>query len=90
MLFGVPLFSDKLIPLHHYLFQGLDIMFDHLKNGTPLPPSQVVRAVPRGATGPSIDDVPPRVEAVNLPAIDPSPDVGDRIVFSDSILRIPD
>ncbi len=90
VLFGVPLFSDKLIPLHHYLFQGLDIMFDHLKNGTPLPPSQVVRAVPRGATGPSIDDVPPLVEAVNLPAIDPSPDVGDRIVFSDSILRIPD
>ena len=87
---NAPLFSDKLIPLHHYLFQALDIMFDHLKNGTPLPPSQVVRAVPRGATGTTLADVPPIDEAKNLPAIDPSPDPGDLIVFSDSILRIPD
>ncbi len=90
VLVGVPLFSDKLIPLHHYLFQGLDIMFDHLKNGTPLPPSQVVRAVPRGATGPTVADVPPLDEAKNLPAINPSPDSADLIVFSDSVLRIPD
>jgi len=65
-------------------------MFDHLKNGTPLPPSQVVRAVPRGGTGGPLADVPPLDEAVNLPAIDPSPDTGDRIVFSGGILRIPD
>ena len=65
-------------------------MFDHLKNGTPLPPSQVVRAVPRGATGPTLADVPPLDEAVNLPAIDADPDPADRIVFSDGILRIPD
>ena len=88
--FNAPLFSDKLIPLHHYLFQALDLMFDHLRNGTPLPPSQVVRAVPRGATGPTLADVPPLDEAVNLPAIDPSPDPADRILFSDAILRIPD
>ncbi|MDJ0944728.1 MAG: 3-hydroxybutyrate oligomer hydrolase family protein [Kiloniellales bacterium] len=88
--FNTPLFSDKLIPLHHYLFQALDIMFDHLKNGTPLPPSQVVRAVPRGGTGGPLEAVPPLKEAVNLPAIDPSPDAGDLIVFSGGILRIPD
>jgi len=88
--FNAPLFSDKLIPLHHYLFQGLDLMFDHLRNGTPLPPSQVVRTTPRGATGPTLADVPPLDEAVNLPAIDPDPAPGDRIVFSDAILRIPD
>lgn len=88
--FNAPLFSDKLIPLHHYLFQALDVMFDHLKNGTPLPPSQVVRTVPRGATGPTLADVPPLDEAVNLPAIDADPDAADRIVFSGGILRIPD
>ena len=90
VLFDAPLFSDKLIPLHHYFFQALDIMFDHLKNGTPLPPSQVVRAVARGGSDGPLADVPPLDEAVNLPAIDPSPDAGDLIEFSDSILRIPD
>ncbi len=87
---NTPLFSDNLIPLHHYFFQALDIMFGHLKNGTPLPPSQVVRAVPRGASGSTLADVPPLVEAVNLPAVDPSPDPGDLIVFGGGILRIPD
>jgi len=95
VIFGAPLFSDKFVPLHHYLFQALDLMFDHLKNGTPLPPSQVVRAVPRGidpgATPPfTLADVPPLDEAANLPAIAQAPPAGDLIRFENRVLEIPD
>ena len=65
-------------------------MLDHLRNGTPLPPSQVVRTVPRGATGATLADVPPLVEAVNLPDIAESPLPADAIVFEGGVLRIPD
>jgi hydroxybutyrate-dimer hydrolase len=27
--FGVDLFADKFVPLHHYLFHALDLMLDH-------------------------------------------------------------
>ena len=43
-----PGFDARYIPLHHYYFQALDLMWDHLVNGAPLPPSQVVQTVPRG------------------------------------------
>ncbi|MEM7224105.1 MAG: 3-hydroxybutyrate oligomer hydrolase family protein [Pseudomonadota bacterium] len=91
VLFNTPLFSDKFIPLHHYLFQGLDLMYDHLKHGTPLPPSQVVRTVPRGVIPPfTLADVPPLIEAVNLPAISQMPPAGDLILFEDATVKIPD
>ncbi|MEP6405381.1 MAG: 3-hydroxybutyrate oligomer hydrolase family protein, partial [Marinobacter sp.] len=48
-----------------------------------LPPSQVVRTVPRG------DMATPLSEA-NLTPIDPAPDAGDRIVFADDQVQIPD
>ena len=35
-------FDSRFVPLHHYFIQALDLMYDHLKNGTPLPPSQVI------------------------------------------------
>jgi hydroxybutyrate-dimer hydrolase len=37
---------SRLIPQAHYLYHGLDLIWDHLKNGKALPPSQVVRTVP--------------------------------------------
>ena len=76
-------FAESFIPLHHYLFQGLDIMFDHLKNGTPLPTSQVVRTVPRGNT------LPP-ISLVNVPPISATPSETDRIIFDNNLLHIPD
>jgi hydroxybutyrate-dimer hydrolase len=89
------LFSDKFIPLHHYLREGLGLMFDHLKNGTPLPPSQVVRTRPRGidprATPPyTLADVPPLEVSVHLPAVTLAPNAGDLIRFVDNLLLIPD
>ncbi len=95
LLFNAPLFADKFLPLHHYLFQALDLMLDHLRNGTPLPPSQVVRTVPRGLDPGAVfpftfADVNPISEAVNLPEIDAAPDPGDLITFGGATLFIPD
>ena len=78
-----PGFSERFVPLHHYLFEALDLMYEHLRNGTPLPPSQVVRAVPRG-------DGSPPLTLANVPEIDPAPAVSDRIRFSDRTLFVPE
>ncbi len=86
VLFGADLFADKFVPLHHYLFEALDVMLDHLRSGTPLPPSQVLRTTPRGAD--ALSKV--LTVAANLPPIDPAPPAGDRIVFADGVLAIPD
>lgn len=75
--------ADRYVPLHHYYFQALDLVWAQLTDKQPLPPSQVVRTVPRGAIG------TPLAEA-NLPPISADPADGDRIVFADDQLRIPE
>ena len=82
-----PGFSDKFLPLHHYFVLAMDLMFDHLDSGRPLPPSQVVRTTPRGVAG---DGSVPPISLGNLPPIEDSPDAGARIVFAEGELRIPD
>lgn len=81
---AIPGFNEKWLPLHHYYNQALDLMLDHLRNGTPLPPSQVVRTTPRGP------GAPPVTEADHLPPISPTPDASSLIVFDGSAVRIPD
>lgn len=83
LLNDFPGFNELYIPLHHYLFEALDLMYAHLTDGQALPPSQVVRTLPRGAGAPAIS-------ATNLPAIAASPDEADRITFSGTLLSIPD
>ncbi len=75
-------FNQMFIPLHHYLFEALDLMYDHLKNGTALSPSQVVHTVPRGGAAPPL-------APVNVPAIAAVPGA-DEITFEGNILIIPD
>ncbi|EMP54643.1 putative D--3-hydroxybutyrate oligomer hydrolase lipoprotein transmembrane [Marinobacter santoriniensis NKSG1] len=82
VLNGFPGFADRYVPLHHYYFQALDLVWAHLEDGQPLPPSQVVRTVPRGSMGTPLS-------AANLPDISADPDPADRIVFADNQLRIP-
>jgi hydroxybutyrate-dimer hydrolase len=89
VLLGVDLFADKFVPLHHYLFQALDIMLDHLRNGTPLPPSQVVQTMPRGPR-PDASSTPPPLTLANVPPIDPKPPAADRILFDGGVLIIPE
>lgn len=79
-------FDTRFVPLHHYYFQALDIMFDHLRNGTPLPDSQVVRTTPRGGEP---GNAPPIGEE-NLPEIMLTPAEDDRIVFVQNEVRIPE
>ena len=62
-------FDTRFVPVHYYNIQALNLMWNHLKNGAPLPPSQVVRTVPRGGTA----GAAPALTTANLPAISASP-----------------
>jgi len=75
-------FNEMFVPLHHYLFEALDLMYAHLEQGTALPPSQVVHTIPRGPGAPPLS-------GINIPAIDPAPGA-DAITFDDVILHIPE
>ncbi|MDO6441863.1 3-hydroxybutyrate oligomer hydrolase family protein [Marinobacter sp. 2_MG-2023] len=80
---GLAGITERYIPLHHYYFQALDLVWKRLTADTPLPPSQVVRAVPRG--NPASD-----LAEVNLPEIAMNPPAGDLISLESDELRIPD
>ncbi len=59
------------VPLHFYLTEGLRMMLDHLLTGAPLPPSQVIRAEPRGVTSYTAADFNTRLP---LPVENPGAD----------------
>ena len=75
--------GDAYVPLHHYYFQALDLMWDHLETGAPLPPSQVVRAVPRASMATPL-------ALANLPAIAAQPATDDLIRLQDGQVQIPE
>ena len=58
-------FDTRFVPVHYYNLQALNLMWRHLKNGAPLPPSQVIRTVPRGGTA----GAAPALTGTNLPPI---------------------
>ena len=78
-----PDFAARLVPLHVYFFQALDLMYDHLTKGTALPPSQVVHTTPRGSASTPLS-------AANVPPIAAKPPAGDLITFDGRTLAIPD
>ena len=80
---GLPGYAERFVPLHVYLIGALNAMYDHLTTGTALPPSQIVRTVPRGPGAPSI-------AATNVPNFSADPTANDRIVFKRNTLYIPD
>ena len=82
----LPGFDSRYIPLHVYLFRGLDAMWEHLTEHTPLPPSQVVRTVPRGG----VPGAAPPITEANVPPFAAAPAAGDAITFGDNTLRVPD
>ncbi len=75
-------FNDKFIPMHYYNVQALDLMWNHLKHGGALPPSQVVRTTPRGAGAPDLT-------TANLPSIAGSPATGDVITITNNTVNVP-
>ncbi|HEY9119130.1 MAG TPA: 3-hydroxybutyrate oligomer hydrolase family protein [Marinobacter sp.] len=83
VLNGFPGIADRYVPLHHYYFQALDLVWANLADKQELPPSQVVRTVPRG-------DIATPLSAANLPPIAANPEASDLILFSDDQVQIPD
>lgn len=79
----LPGYNTLYIPLHVYLQRALTAMYRHLKEGEPLPPSQVVRTTPRGAGAPAITPA-------NVPPVSANPPSGDLIVMQKKTLVIPD
>ena len=79
-------YDTRYIPMHVYGIEALNRMYAHLKNGTPLPPSQVVRTTPRGGT----PGAAPAITAANVPPIADSPAAANRITLVGKTLTVPD
>jgi hydroxybutyrate-dimer hydrolase len=78
-----PGYNVLFVPLHRYFIQAMDLMYDHLRHGRPLPPSQVVHTTPRGVGAPEIT-------AANVPPIADAPPASARITFAGGQVKIPD
>ncbi|MGF6770106.1 hydroxybutyrate-dimer hydrolase [Paraburkholderia sp. GAS199] len=77
-------FDTRFVPVHYYNIQALNLMWSHLKSGTPLPPSQVIHTTPRGGTA----GAAPALTAANLPAIAASPGV-NAITVANGAVNVP-
>ncbi|MDD2879064.1 MAG: D-(-)-3-hydroxybutyrate oligomer hydrolase [Rhodoferax sp.] len=81
-----PGYAERLVPLHRYFIQALDMVYANLKNGTALPASQVVRTTPRGLNGTATNPI----TAANVPPIKTVADAADRITFAGNVLTVAD
>ena len=79
-------FDTRYVPLHAYFGPAMNAMYAKLKNGTALPPSQVVRTVPRGGT----PGAAPALTAAHVPPIAVQPAQGDVITLRGHTLHVPD
>ena len=79
---AVPGYDARFIPLHRYFIQAMDLMYDHLRSGRALPPSQVVHTTPRGPGAPAITPA-------NVPPIADNPAADALITFTGGQVRIP-
>jgi hydroxybutyrate-dimer hydrolase len=87
---GLPGYASNFVPMHYYGIQALSLMWDHLVNGTSLPPSQVVRTVPRGLTDPANPASPANpLAATNIPPVLPDPASEDRISVLPGLIDVP-
>jgi hydroxybutyrate-dimer hydrolase len=82
---GVQGFDTLFVPLHVYFNQAMNLMWERLRNNVALPPSQVVRAVPRGGTPGSA----PELTSANVPPISASPAAGNVIGTSAGTINVP-
>ena len=81
-----PGYADKLVPLHRYFVQAMDMMYANLKDRAALPESQVVRTLPRGLTGTVANPITP----ANVPPIKAIADAADRITFANNVVTVAD
>ena len=78
-------YDTRLVPLHRYFNQAMDMMYANLKSGAALPGSQVVRTVPRGG----VAGAAPQITAANVPPIAATPAPADAITFANNVVTIP-
>lgn len=83
---ALPGYPERMVPLHRYFIQAMDMMYANLKSGAALPASQVVRTVPRGLTGAAANPI----TAANVPPIQTTPATADQITFANNVLTIAD
>ncbi|CAG9167162.1 D-(-)-3-hydroxybutyrate oligomer hydrolase [Cupriavidus pinatubonensis] len=81
-------YSNRYVPLHLYLIRALDAVYDNLTTGKALPPSQVVRTIPRG--GATNTTTAPTLLPANVPPISASPDAANQIAASTGSVDVPD
>jgi hydroxybutyrate-dimer hydrolase len=79
-------YDTRFVPLQVYLARALNAMYATLRSGAALPPSQVVRTLPRGGSA----GAAPAISASNVPAIASAPAAGDAITYSGSTIHVPD
>jgi hydroxybutyrate-dimer hydrolase len=82
---GVQGFDTLFVPVHYYFIKSMDLMWAKLKNGTALPPSQVVRTTPRGGT----PGAAPAITTANVPAIGAAPAAADTIGAAAGAVTVP-
>ena len=78
-------FDTRFVPLHPYFNQAMDAMYAHLKSGTALPASQVVRTTPRGG----VPGAAPAITAAHVPAFVAAPALANQIGFAGISLIVP-
>jgi hydroxybutyrate-dimer hydrolase len=78
-------FDTRFVPLHLYYIRAMDAMYALLKNGTALPPSQVVRTTPRGGT----PGAAPAITAAAVPPLSAAPAAANQIGFSGTSIAVP-
>jgi hydroxybutyrate-dimer hydrolase len=83
-----PQLAGRYLPLHRYVIESLDLMYKYLKSGAALPPSQVVRTIPRGYQGGGT--TPNNITPANVPPIPATPAATDQITFASGTLTVPD
>lgn len=79
-------YDSRYVPMHLYYIRAMDAMWATLRNGAALPPSQVVRATPRGGSPGAV----PAILAANLPAIAATPAAGNAITITGNTLQVPE
>jgi hydroxybutyrate-dimer hydrolase len=82
----LPGYDSAFVPLHVYFIRAMDSMWANLTQNVPLPPSQLVRTIPRGGTPGSA----PALTTANVPPISANPPAADQITFAGNTVTIPD
>lgn len=78
-------FDTRFVPLHPYFNSAMNAMYTHLRSGTALPASQVVRTTVRGGTA----GAAPALTATHVPDFVAAPAAANQITFSGNVIQIP-